>query len=348
MPSSVRPTERRSSDRASASGSSGELGRVGRARPARRGRPAAAAGAAGEPAGAAPSLGQRLDLDAGLAGGDARGELDVLHAVADRHADRDLDAECSRSTLGQQRVDDPAVAVGRGVEPVGAPQVRLLVRTRGPSRSPSETAMPPASTAATVCAAASAPAPTARRSCAAAACSGLTRAEVGAGADDDDGAGGAQGADGAARSRAAAASGTRCVTSLAPMMITAASTGRRSARATCTSRSAERAPVTATTSRSTRRRRSRAMPAGEQRAGRLVGAARSPSPAAAESPRTTRCSGLLAAAARPYDPAARGACSVGWPIVLRASLASVASSAYADAGERRRSAPPPYAALTAT
>ena len=148
------------------------------------------------------------------------------------------------------------------------------------------------------------------------------------------------------RSRTDEAIGTRCVTSLVPMIITATSTGRFSACATCTSRSAERAPLRATTSRSTRRRRSRAMPPASSAPG-VCSARSQPRPAAAESPSTTRCTGLSPRRPRPYDPAARGACSVGSPMVLRASLASVASTANATPRAVPKP-PPPYAALTAT
>jgi hypothetical protein len=144
-------TERRSSG--PGSGLRGrQLGRIGapeRRAAADQRQPAAQPG---QPPGALLA-GQRVDLDPGLAGGHLGGQLHVLDAVADRHADRDLHV-LALQQAGQQGVGHRPVAVRGRVEAVVAPQVRLE-RKSCASRSPRETLMPPASTVATVWAVAS-------------------------------------------------------------------------------------------------------------------------------------------------------------------------------------------------
>jgi hypothetical protein len=147
-------TERRSSGRPSCRLRLGgrQLGRIGPAERRAAAHQRQPAAQPGQPAGALLA-GQRVDLDPGLARGHLGGQLHVLDAVADRHADRDLHVLALQQAR-QQGVGHRPVAVRGRVEAVVAPQVRLE-RKSCASRSPRETLMPPASTVATVCAVAS-------------------------------------------------------------------------------------------------------------------------------------------------------------------------------------------------
>ena len=176
----------------------------------------------------------------------------------------------------------------------------------------------------------------------------LDRAEVGAGADDDLGAraraaGAPPGRGGARRS----AGRTRWVTSLAPIMITATSAGRRAARSTCAvevaAAGADRADVVSRTGRPAHS----ATPGREQHARASGARARRRSPTALESPSMANRIGSPAVRPCRTRPSALGGVGPGLadrPAGQRDLGAAAGRSAPPPSSP---TPPPPYAAATA-
>ena len=137
---------------------------------------------------------------------------------------------------------------------------------------------------------------------------------------------------------------TRWVTSLAPIMMTATSGRWGSASASCPVRSADVAPILARMVSRTGRPAASARPPASSAPGVSSGWF-TPNPAAVESPSNTRPTGSPEKCG-PYSPSATGGSVVGSPIQRRASLASRMSTP-AVAALSRPSPPPPNAAATA-
>lgn len=138
--------------------------------------------------------------------------------------------------------------------------------------------------------------------------------------------------------------GIRCVTSLAPIMITQTSgapEGSASSSETCRSRSSDLAPGCATLRRSTGRSETAASPEASSAPG-VCPARRTPCPAAVESPSSPSRSGSAGPAnATPYRPSALGGTGATPPPTSRFASWTSASRTPTAAAPSSPTLPPP-------